>query len=114
MIDLRELMTALNEKKGDTEINAASIIKILQFSMECVEATELKGDAKKDLAIKLVRGLIEEAPITDEKEKLLLDMIDQKILHNTIDLVIDARDGKIDINTIAQVSTKCCGLLKKK
>ena len=41
-------------------------------------------------------------------------MIDQKILHNTIDLVIDARDGKIDINTIAKVSTKCCGLLKKK
>ena len=114
MIDLRELMTALNEKKGDIEINAQSIIKILKFAMECVEVTELKGEAKKDLAIKLVRNVVEEAPITDEKEKLLLDMIDQKILHNTIDLVIDARDGKIDINTIAKVSTKCCGLLKKK
>ena len=75
MFDLREIITNLNNKIGNMEINADNIITVLRFAMECVEVTELKGEAKKNLAIKLVRQVVEEAPISDEKEKLLLDMI---------------------------------------
>ena len=113
MFDLREIITKLKEKIGDMEINADNITKVLKFAMECVEVTELKGEAKKDLAIKLVRQVVEEAPISDEKEKLLLDMIDQKILHGMVDLVVEAKEGKIDINTLKQVGTDCCGIFKK-
>jgi len=113
MFDLREILTKLKEKIGDMEINADNITKVLKFAMECVEVTELKGEAKKDLAIKLVRQVVEEAPISDEKEKLLLDMIDQKVLHGMVDLVVEAKEGKIDINALKQVGTGCCNIFKK-
>ena len=40
-------------------------------------------------------------------------MIDQKILHGMVDLVVDAKEGKIDINTLKQVGTGCCSIFKK-
>ena len=46
MFDLREIITKLKEKIGDMEINADNITKVLKFAMECVELTELKGEAK--------------------------------------------------------------------
>jgi len=101
----------LKGKVGDTEINAQTIIKVLRFAMEVVEAApNFKGPAQRDLAIKLVRQIVVEAPISDEKEKLLLDMIDQGILSHTIELVIDASKGKLDINTVVAVASGCCKL----
>ena len=103
-------LVKLNEKIGDMEIKAQTIIMVTKFSMEVVEATKLKGAAQKELAISLVRQVIVEAPISDEKEKLLLDMIDQGILANTIELVVAASKGNLDINMVVAVATGCCKL----
>ena len=100
----------LKEKIGDMEINAQTIIKVLQFAMEVMEATKVKGPAQRDLAIKLVRQIVTDAPISDEKEKLLLDMIDQGILANTIELVVAASKGNLDINAVVAVASGCCKL----
>jgi hypothetical protein len=78
--------------------------------MEVMEATKVKGPAQRDLAIKLVRQIVVEATISDEKEKLLLDMIDQGILANTIELVVAASKGNLDINTVVAVASGCCKL----
>ena len=113
MTDTSQLAVSLfklNEKIGDMEINAHTIITVTKFSMEVVEATKLKGAAQKELAISLVRQVIVEAPISDEKEKLLLDMIDQGILANTIELVVAASKGNLDINMVVAVATGCCKL----
>ena len=113
MTDTSQLAVSLfklNEKIGDMEINAQTIITVTKFSMEVVEATKLKGAAQKELAISLVRQVIVEAPISDEKEKLLLDMIDQGILANTIELVVAASKGNLDINMVVAVATGCCKL----
>ena len=104
----------LKVKTEGTEINATSVIKVMKIAMEVVEITEVKGKEQKDLAIKLVRQLVVDAPITDDKEKLLLDMIDNNILGDTIDLVIQATKGEVDINKIVAVSAGCCGTLLKK
>ena len=58
----------------DIEISAATIMKVLRFAMEIVEATQLKGEAQMQLCKKMVRIIVVDAPITDEKEKLLLDI----------------------------------------
>ena len=85
----------------------STIIDILRFSMEIVETTHLKGEAQKTLALKLVRNVVVEAPISDDKEKLLLDMIDQGILGNTVDLIVLASKGQLDVNLIAQTAAGC-------
>ena len=108
-----DVMKMLKEKIGDMDITADTVISVLKLSMECAESTDLKGAEKKDLAIKLVRQVIVDAPISDEKEKLLLDMIDQNVLHNMIDLVVDATHGRLDVDTVVQVASGCCALLAK-
>jgi hypothetical protein len=103
-------MISLRNKMGDIEVNAENII-----TMEVVELTTLKGEAQKVLCVKLIRDIIVEAPITDEKEKFLLDMIDNGTVGNTIDLIVGASRGEIDINTVTQVGTNCClAFMKRK
>ena len=97
-------------KIHNIKICVENIIELLRFAMEVVEVTELKGDEQKVLAISLVRKVIVEAPVSDEKEKLMLDVIDQGILGNTVDLIICASKGNLDINKLVTVTKKCCFL----
>jgi len=98
----------LKARLTNIEISAATIMKVLRFSMEIVEATQLKGAAQMELCKKLIRTVVVEAPISDAKEKLLLDMIDQDILEHTIELVVDATRGHLDINAGVMVAKTCC------
>jgi len=113
MSDFDNAMIALKEKIGGMEVCSQNIITILRFAMEVVEATQLKGSAQKELCNRLVKQIVVEAPISDDKEKLLLDMIDQDILGNTMDLVVDASRGNIDINSAVKVATGCCAAFLK-
>ena len=64
--------------------------------------------------MKTLNGAQLDAPITDEKEKLLLDLCDEGILGNTIDMIVAASKGELDINTAAKVATGCCiSILKR-
>lgn len=102
---------SLQELKGrivDKEVNAATLMIILRVSMEIVEATRLKGANQKELAKRLIRQVVVDAPIADEREKLLLDMIDQNVIENTIDLIVAATRGELDINSVQEVVKTCC------
>ena len=76
--------------------------------MEIVEASILKGKAQRVLVVKIVRKVVELAPISDDKEKLLLDMIDEGIIGNVIDLVVAATKGELDINAMKDAAAACC------
>ena len=90
------------------DINAENIVTVLRFAMEVVEATQLKGEAQKTLVEKLVRQVVIDAPITDDKEKLLLDMVDNGVVGNMADLVVSASKGEVDINSAVKVASTCC------
>ena len=110
-----DALAKLNEKTTGLDVNPKTIMTILKFSMEVVETTKLKGEDQKELAVKLVRQIVVEAPITDDKEKLLLDMIDEDILGDTINLIIAASKGELDINNVLEVASGCCvAFLKSK
>ena len=113
MTDFDTCMKMLKVKLQDVEVNVENFMTILRFSMEVVEVTQLKGAEQKELALKLVRALVVEAPISNDKEKLMLDMIDQGVLGNTVDLVVDASKGNVNINNVVKVATGCCGLFNK-
>ncbi len=103
-----ESLGELKSRIADKEVNAATLMTILRIVMEIVEPTHLKGTTQKELAKRLIRQVVVDAPIADEREKLLLDMIDQDIIGNTIDLVVAATHGKLDINSIEEVAKTCC------
>ena len=103
-----ESLTELKKRLADKEVNAVTLLAILRVAMEMVEATRLKGDEQKELTNRLVRQVVVDAPIADENEKLLLDMIDKKVLENTIDLVVAASKGELDVNSVQEVAKTCC------
>lgn len=98
----------LKKKIKDLEITPQTIIKVLRYSMEIVEASEAKGEEQKKIVEKLVKQVIVDAPISDEKEKLLLDMIEEGILGDMANLVVSATKGELNINAMAQVAGVCC------
>tara|TARA_B100001142_G_scaffold319703_1_gene363564 strand:+ start:365 stop:781 length:417 start_codon:yes stop_codon:yes gene_type:complete len=103
---LRKLNIELASR--DIVITSKTITTVIQISMEIVEATELKGEEQKKLVEKLVTKSVKDAPITEEKRKLLLSMIDEGIVGNVIDLVVSATKGELDVNAIEQVAVGCC------
>ena len=98
----------LKGRIGEMEINAETIVTVLRFAMEVVEATQLKGEAQKTLVEKLVKQVVIDAPISDDKEKLLLDMVNNGIVGNMADLVVSASKGEVDINSAVKVASTCC------
>ena len=98
----------LKMRLADVEICATTIMEVLRFAMEIVETTALKGEEQTQLCKKIVRTIVVDAPISDEKEKLLLDMIDQDILEHMIKLVVNATHGHLDINVVTQITNTCC------
>tara|TARA_B100000902_G_scaffold74377_1_gene79339 strand:+ start:744 stop:1160 length:417 start_codon:yes stop_codon:yes gene_type:complete len=103
---LRKLNTELASR--DIVITSKTITTVIQISMEIVEATSLKGEEQKKLVEKLVTKSVKDAPITEEKRKLLLSMIDEGIVGDVIDLVVSATKGELDVNAIEKVAVGCC------
>ena len=64
---------------GTTEINAKNIMYVVKVTMEVVEASSVKGAAQKVMVNRLVSKLIIDAPISDAKEKLLLEKRDKTV-----------------------------------
>ena len=90
------------------EINSKTITTVIKISMEIVEATNLKGEEQKKLVENLVRKIVKDAPIADEKEKLLLDMIDEGVVGDVVDLVVAATKGELDVNAAEKAAIACC------
>ena len=110
---LRKLNAELASR--DIVITSKTITTVIQISMEIVEASSLKGEEQKKLVEKLVTKSVKDAPITEEKRKLLLSMIDEGIVGDVIDLVVSATKGELDINAAEKAAVSCClGLLKNR
>ena len=113
-IIFNEALKGLNVKLKDTEINVSTIMTVVKFTMEAVELTKVKGKKQKDLAVKLIKKIVKDAPISDEKEKLLLDMLEEDVVGSTIDLVVAASRGQIKINQVKEVAMSCWQFIKSK
>ena len=111
---LELVLTQLKDQTEDIEVNPSNITSILIIAMEIVESTKVKGSAQKALVEKVMRRVIVDAPISDDREKLLLDMCDEGILGSTIDMVIAATKGEFDVNSAVKVATSCCIKILKK
>lgn len=98
-------------KIGSMTIESSTIMRVLQYAMEVVELTDLKGEEKKEMAMKLVRQAVQDAPLDDETERVLLGMINQGILYYMINLIVSASRGELNINASIEVSKIACAKL---
>lgn len=82
-------------------VTTANIIEIV---MEVVEATKLSGSSKKDAALELIERYIEYLP--DNRKELKENIrfnLRNKLISDTIDLIIKASKQELKINSFAEV-----------
>ena len=68
---------------------------------------------KKGVRLTDQRKIVAEV-ISDEKEKLLLDMLKEGVVASTIDLVVAASRGQLNINKVKKVVMTCWEFIKSK
>lgn len=110
-----ESLKELKIKIKGIEINSSSLMIIVRYAMEIVEVTKVKGSDQKRMVIELLRDLFNgdenDLPISDDEKELCLRLINNGSVSETIDIIIDATKGKIDVNKIVNVSKKCCVIM---
>jgi len=108
-----ELNNKIKEIDG-FELNSHNVIKLLRITIEIVEVVNLKGNEKKLLVIDLVKKFIDESDIDNTEKKICLELITSGTLGETIDLVVDASNGNLNINNVIDLGSSCCAILLKK
>ena len=99
--------------KQNIDVTPETISNIVGIAMEIVEASHLKGEDQKKLVNEIIRKIVTDAPINDEKEKLLLDMIDSGVVSHMIDLVVSATKGELNVNAAKKAASGCCWSVAK-
>jgi len=83
---------------GKTKITTDTIHLVLKETIELVEHYSCPGSQKKEHVVTILKALITDLVEDVEEKRILLEIIDKKILENTIDLIIQATKGKLNIN----------------
>jgi len=101
--------TALAELKSQVktlDISPKSLMSIGKIAMEIVENTEVKGSAQKDLVIRLVETIIKDCDVNNNIKEACLEVIKNGTLEATIDLVVSASKGELNLNKITPAQAK--------
>ena len=102
-----KVFEALLEQAKNVGVKKSTIAVLIKYVMEAVEDTPLKGAEQKDYALRLIRSLVVELAEDDDKEYLLI-AIDSGSVSDTIDLVVAASRGELNVNMVAETATTSC------
>ena len=102
-----KVFEALLEQAKNVGVKKSTIAVLIKYVMEAVEDTPLKGAEQKDYALRLIRSLVVELAEDDDKEYLLI-AIDSGSVSDTIDLVVAASRGELNVNMVAETAATSC------
>lgn len=94
------------KKLENISLRPNTVHLVIKYIIELIEETPLKGVEQKELALKVMRELFKD--LTEgEDEIVLLKLLDDGSISNLIDLVVDATNGKLNINNAVETTLKC-------
>ena len=100
------IIKIIKKKLENVSLKPNTIHLIIKYVMELIEDTPIKGIEQKELALKVIRELFKD--LTEgEDEIILLKLLDDGSISNLIDLVVDATNGKINVNVAVKTSIQC-------
>ena len=101
-------ITQVKENLGpEIGISPSTLSLVIKYTMEAVEKTPTKGPAQMDFALRVIGDLIGELPDSDEKV-FLTQTLDNGGIKSTIELIIQATKGEINVNQVVEVAAKNC------
>ena len=99
------LVKAVMEKVKSTLVEKAekledehSLFKVLKIVMESIEIEEIQDMSKKELAESVLKALVKESEMSDEKKEICERLINSGTIGDTMDLVVAATKGELAIN----------------
>ena len=104
-----ELVPAVSEEMATAGIalSPSTVMQVLRIAMEAVEGSPIKGEEQKELAVKIILELAEGAGLPEEHKFLIQSIAEGGLINDTIDLVIEATKGALDINKAKKVAKGC-------
>lgn len=86
----------------------ADIFRYLKVIIENVERENLKGNEKKDLAIRILEDIIKTSILDDAKQTYCLSLIEHGVVGNSIDIIISAASGDLEVNMNIKTAESIC------
>ena len=103
-----DAIKTLNKKIGRRVLTPQYLMIVVKYAMEIVEAIDMKGSEQREFVIDLLKRVVIDAPLNKEYEQICLDMINSGAIGQTIDLIIDATHGRINVNHVEDLAVSCC------
>lgn len=78
-----------------------TLMQAVPLVIECVELMKnkgLSGGEKRNLALKVILFIVNHSTIDEDKKNLLRGLIEGGTLETTIDIIVDASKGKLELN----------------
>ena len=97
------VLSILGQLKDD-----ADIFRYLKVIIENVERENLKGNEKKELAIRILEDIIKASSLDDAKQTYCLSLIEHGVVSNSIDLIISAASGELEVNMDIKTAETLC------
>ena len=102
-----KVFEALLEKSKEVGVKKSTLALLIKYVMEAVENTPLKGAEQKDYALRLIRSLVLDLAEGDDKEYLLI-ALDSGSVADTIELIVAASKGELNVNMLVETATTSC------
>ena len=97
------VISVLGQLKDDGDI-----FHYLKVIIENVERVNLKGHEKKDLAIRILEDIIKASALDDAKQTYGLSLIEHGVVGSSIDLIISAASGDLEVNMDIKTAETLC------
>lgn len=101
---------ALREVKGRLgalNISPSNFMHLVKYVMEVVEGKPIKGAAQKRLALRILTLFVHESDFGGADKAMCMTMITSGAVGNTIDLIVDATHGRINVNAATAAAAGC-------
>lgn len=105
-IYLHELLNQITSK--NIEVHPNNIMKILYIAMTIAEKSPEKGIKQKELVLNLIDKVIRDSSLDNDLKIMMINLLRDGVISDTIELVNDATHGKLDINKVAETVKKGC------
>ena len=100
-------------KEENIVISKLTIITLMKIVMEIIEGEPVKGSTQKTLALEIMDDIVDNSPMDKDEKAICKTILDSGVLSDTIDMIIDATKGKLNINKTPEIAVGCCKLLCK-
>ncbi len=95
---MANVINELKSKWGENKITVGTIHLVLKEGMELVEKLDCPGSEKKEHVLTIVKAVVVDLVDDENDERMILELIDKKVLENTMDLIVMASKGELNLN----------------